>query len=133
MSKASQSKIHEVPASEHAELGDVTVHRRTWSSKEKLKVLDELDHLRGESGESGAYLRRRGLYASTVSGWRKQRSQGLLGVESKKRGPKARLSKEQVELVKVERENAQLKKELALARKLIEIQKKVASMLQEEL
>ena len=50
--------------------------RRKFSAKQKLKILDEIDAL--DRGEVGAYLRRNGLYSSSVSTWRKQRDKGQL-------------------------------------------------------
>ena len=59
--------------------------RRTFNAQQKLKILRETDGL--EPGELGAYLRRRGLYSSHLSTWRKQREEGLLAsLAPRKRG-----------------------------------------------
>jgi len=44
--------------------------RRRFSAPEKLRLLAEADAL--PHGEQGAWLRRNGLYAAQLSGWRKQ-------------------------------------------------------------
>src|SRR5690606_3415466 len=47
---------------------------------QKLKVLEETDRL--PAGELGAYLRRKGLYWSNLSRWRKERDDGVLAAMS---------------------------------------------------
>ncbi|MCD4784092.1 MAG: helix-turn-helix domain containing protein, partial [Candidatus Eremiobacteraeota bacterium] len=62
--------------------------RRRFTAKYKLRILKEIDSatLRGESG---AILRREGLYSSHIKSWRKQRERGALaGLSPKKRGTK---------------------------------------------
>jgi len=80
----------------------------------------------------GAFIRKKGLYSSTISLWRKQRNEGLLGVEGKKRGPKSKVTPEMIEIQRLQKENEKLSKSLSQAQKIIEIQKKVAAMYLEE-
>ena len=95
--------------------------RRKFSAKQKLAILTELDGL--EKGQVGAYLRRKGLYSSTVSCWRKQRDQGSTDAMSpKKRGAKPK-SAEARELEQLKREHAKLKRELEKANTIIDVQK----------
>ena len=101
--------------------------RRSFTAQQKLKILNETDDL--GQGEIGAYLRRKGLYWSNLSTWRKMREKGLLAVlEPKKRGcqpqpPEVRRVNE------LERENGRLRKKLKRAEQIIDVQKKLCELL----
>jgi transposase-like protein len=95
-------------------------------------VIAQIDELKKHGADVGAFVRKQGLYSSTISTWRKQRDEGLLGVEPKKRGPKAKITPEIVEIQRLQKENEKLSKSLHQAQKIIEIQKKVAGMYLEE-
>jgi len=101
--------------------------RRTFTAQQKLKILKEADEL--EPGELGAFLRRRGLYSSHLSTWRKQREEGqLTGLAPKKRGcpptpPEVR------QVTELKRELAQLRKKLERAETIIDVQKKLCELL----
>jgi transposase len=103
--------------------------RRTYNARFKLQILKETDSL--PQGEIGAYLRRKGLYWSNLTTWRRQREQGqLAGLSPKKRGPAPKpeiLRSER--LAQLERENARLRCKLERAEKIIEVQKKLAELL----
>lgn len=100
--------------------------RRKFSAKQKLAILDEIDNL--ERGQVGAYLRRKGLYSSTIAGWRKQRGQGALdSLNPKKRGAKPK-SAEARELGRLRHEKAKLEKELEKANLIIDVQKKLCTL-----
>jgi transposase-like protein len=99
--------------------------RRRFSASYKLKILEEVDR---SPGQSGAILRREGLYSSHLSAWRRQREQGALKALGKRRGPKGK-SAEQVQLDKLQRRNARLERELFKARAIIDAQKKLAEIL----
>lgn len=100
--------------------------RRKYSAKQKLSILAELDQL--ERGERGAYLRRKGLYSSTISAWRKQRDQGSLNaLNPKKRGAKPK-SAESREMERLKRENEKLVRELEKANIIIDVQKKLCTL-----
>lgn len=93
--------------------------RRSFSTAYKLKILSAYEGC-STALARGELLRKEGLYSSRISSWRKQRSAGRL---SNKRG----LSKQSyAELV---RENGQLKKRLAQAQAIIDLQKKVSELL----
>jgi transposase len=66
---------HAVPVIEPVE-PEVTVRaaRRVFSAQYKLRILAECDR-RDRDGKS-ALFRREGLYASSISEWRKQRDEG---------------------------------------------------------
>jgi transposase-like protein len=101
--------------------------RRSFTAQQKLRILRETDAL--EPGELGAYLRRRGLYSSHLSTWRKQREEGLLAsLSPKKRGapPKPPEARRVTEL---ERELVQLRRKLERAETIIDVQKKLCGLL----
>ena len=103
--------------------------RRRFSGEYKRSILDQADLAR-DSGAIGALLRREGLYSSHLGTWRRQRKQGEFdALTPKKRGPKVVVSP----LVKQNREQqaviARLTKKLKNAELIIEVQKKVASLL----
>ena len=84
-----------------------------------------------ESGQLGELLRREGLYSSHLSMWRKQRDEGVLaGLKPKRRGRKAK-SKNPLadENARLQRENDRLKEKLRQAELIIDVQKKVAEIL----
>ncbi len=102
--------------------------RRRFSASYKLKILEEIDEVDRNPGQSGAILRREGLYSSHLSAWRKQREDGALKALGKKRGPKGK-SPEQVQLERLQRDKARLERELFKARAIIDAQKKLAEIL----
>ena len=104
--------------------------RRRFSAAYKRRVLEETDRLQGP-GEIGSYLRREGLYSSALSRWRAQRDQGLLNaLAPRRRGPKASShSAERARIAELERESETLRARLRQAEQIIEVQKKVAALL----
>jgi len=101
--------------------------RRQYTAEYKLRILRELDASQG-FGETGALLRREGLYSSHLTSWRRQRERGELdGLGSQKRGPKA--DPQAVELARLQRENERLRERLRRAELIIDVQKKVSQML----
>jgi len=107
--------------------------RRRFTAEFKREVLAEVDA--AAPGEIGAILRRRGLYSSHLTEWRRQRDEGTLaGLTPKKRGRKAAAVNPLAE------ENARLQRELAKANArakraegLVDLQKKMAALLGEEI
>lgn len=100
--------------------------RRQHSAEDKLRILRELDEIKGK-GEAGALLRREGLYSSLVSKWREQRERGsLTGLSGTRRGPK--VDPNAAELARLQRENKRLQEQLERAELIIEVQKKVAQL-----
>ncbi|MEO5349982.1 MAG: transposase [Magnetococcus sp. YQC-3] len=103
--------------------------RRTFTTAYKIKILEEADRCT-ESGQVGALMRREGLYYSYLTTWRRQRQDGVFASLSKKRGRKivpANPLAERVEML--ERENAKLRRELEKATLIIDVQKKVSTLL----
>ncbi len=96
--------------------------RRNFSAAYKLQVLEAYDACENALAR-GALLRKEGLYYSRISTWRKLRDDGKLDKNAQKKTPKTILVQQQLT-----RENAQLKKKLAQAEAIIELQKKVSDL-----
>ncbi len=120
------------------QVGEVEVlakaERRRFTAEYKRRVLKEADGCT-KPGELGALLRREGLYSSHLSSWRAARARGeFSGLTARKRGPKARPPDPNAKRVlALERENRRLRARAARAEALIELQKKVAALLGNEL
>lgn len=101
--------------------------KRHLTAAYKLRVLDEIEAL--PYGGIGAYLRREGLYSSQIATWRRQREVGqLAALDRQKPGPKVDETTQR--LVELERENEQLRSQLAQAEVIIAVQKKLARTLE---
>jgi transposase-like protein len=103
---------------------------RQFSAEYKRRILDEADRCT-RPGETGAMLRREGLYASTLSRWREQRARGQLQALSpqqrgRKVSPQAAVA---AELAALRQENQRLQARLQQAEAIIEVQKKVSQLL----
>ena len=104
--------------------------RRRFTAEYKLRILQEAD--RCAPGELGALLRREGLYSSNLSKWRWQRQAGqLAGLRPKKRGRKVDARAQ--ELARLERERSRLQAQLERAELIIEAQKKLLVLLNQEI
>ena len=103
--------------------------RRRFSAAEKLRLLTEAEAL--PHGEQGAWLRRNGLYAAQLSGWRKQHAyQGLEGLQPQAPGRKG-IDPRERQIQRLERENARLQHRAEVAEQLVEIQKKVFQLVEQ--
>jgi transposase len=106
-----------------------TAKRRRFSAEYKLSILAQVESCR-EQGEIGALLRREGLYSSHLSKWRQQRQKGALAeLAPKKRGPKPTANPLTEEYRRLQAENARLKRQLQQAETIIDVQKKVSTLL----
>ncbi len=102
--------------------------RRKLSASYKIRVLCEADGCK--QGEVGALLRREGLYSSQLATWRKQRQAGTLtALAPQRRGRPPIVTAEAAALAAVRAENERLTRQLAAAEAIIDIQKKVSSLL----
>ena len=101
--------------------------RRRFTREYKISILERVDACTNP-GEIGKLLRQEGLYSSHLSSWRGQRRAGILNALGRKRGPKAKSSM-QLENEKLLRENTRLRKKLAHAEKIIDVQKKLSEVL----
>ena len=102
--------------------------RRQFSAAYKLAMLEEADRL-SEPGAIGALLRRESLYSSHLSMWRRERKSGALEALSRRRGRKTKLSAEQKRGAALEARCARLQRELDQAHTIIEVQKKLCTLL----
>src|SRR3990172_5542549 len=130
--------------------------RRRFTAEYKQKILRESERCR-KAGEIGALLRREGLYSSHLTAWRAARASGegarlpgkrrgakprardghtprRAGGEAKRRGTKPRVRDGQAQgVAELEREVTRWKSRAERAEFLVELQKKVASILGIEL
>jgi transposase len=103
--------------------------RRRFSGDYKLAVLAEYDRCT-EPGEKGALLRREGLYSSLITDWRRQHREGSLAV-TPGRSEGGRGGPSRSELARLRAENERLRRKLAKAEAIIEVQGKVHALLEE--
>jgi transposase-like protein len=103
-------------------------HQRRYSAAYKKRILDEYEGL--DRAGKGALLRREGLYSSLISEWRKQRDQGVWAAFAEKRG-RPEVDPRDRDLARLRRENQHLEQELGKARKVIEVQGNLSSLLRE--
>jgi transposase len=107
--------------------------RRRFSSPDKLRIVREADAC--PAGTVGALLRREGIYSSQLYAWRKQRDQGELdpGVTRERAHAKDQTDALARRNDELERENRKLRRRLARAELISEIQKKAAGLMGIEL
>ena len=103
--------------------------RRRFTADYKAGIVQEAEACR-EEGAIGALLRREGLYSSQLTTWRRQyRAGALTALKDDKRGRKQTKNPLEDEVSRLQRDNARLVRRLEQAETIIEIQKKVSSML----
>lgn len=103
--------------------------RRRHTIAYKLRVLETVEALRTDGGGAmGAYLRKEGLYYSTVRKWAQNQEQGKL--TSTRSGPKEK-SREalQTEICQLRRKIEQAEKKLKKTELIVELQKKLSLIL----
>ena len=103
--------------------------RRIFSAAQKQRILEATDRALANGGGVGAILRREGIYSSTLHGWRKERASAVHKAFSQKRGPRPQRHPLATENEKLKRENQRLQEELEKAHIIIDVQKKVATLL----
>ena len=104
--------------------------RRRFDVEYKRRVLKEVDTC-VRSGELGALLRREGLYSSHLRTWRAARERGeIAGLAPKRRGPKVVIRDgRDRRIAELEREVRGWRARAERAEALVELQKKVSSLL----
>jgi transposase len=107
-----------------------TAKRRQFSSSERRRILAAADHC-NKSGEIGALLRREGIYSSQLATWRKRReATEHAALAPQKRGRKADPAiAEARRFAELARENERLRRKLAQAHTIIDVQKKLCTLL----
>jgi hypothetical protein len=104
--------------------------RRYLTVAYKLRVLDTVAQLREQGqGAVGAYLRKEGLYYSSLRTWEKQRDQGLLTRTTK--GPREKSHDALLaENKQLRRELEKTKKRLAKTELIVDLQKKLSAIME---
>ena len=102
--------------------------RRRFTAEYKVAIVREADAAK-DAGAVGALLRREGLYSSHLVTWRKQYRAGARQALALRRGPPIKHTVESKQLAAVVRENVQLRRRLAQAEALLELQKKASEIL----
>ena len=101
---------------------------RRYSASYKAQILEEYERL--DKASKGALLRRKGLYTSLISEWRKQRDRGALQALAKPAGRRPADPRDQ-QVARLRKENQRLASELDKARKVIEVQGKLSALLEQ--
>lgn len=96
--------------------------RRKFSMVDKKRLISEFDRC-PDPLSRGEFLRKEGLYYASITKWKKQVQTGVLNRAERKAHQQDLLHQQ------VLRENARLKQQLSQAEAIIEIQKKVAQLL----
>jgi hypothetical protein len=119
------------PATPERPSTEVQPRQGTWTATQRLAILTEYESYPKGDPRRGELLRRHGLYTSHMSKWRTQRDQGALArLEPRATGRPAQVRDPQQEVIaRLQQENARLQSELHKAQTILEIQKKVATLL----
>lgn len=104
---------------------------RRYTNKYKLEILEKAENC--EHGELGELLRKEGLYFAALSRWRKELEEGKLNGLEKKRGrKKKKVNPLENKVKELEKANERLEKKLKKAEKIIDFQKKIAELMEDE-
>lgn len=106
--------------------------RRSFSAAEKLRIVKaaETAVAGGERGALEALLRREGIYGAQLSAWRKQfAATGKQGLSPRKPGRKPKSNPSDRELLTLQKVNARLEHKLKVANAVIDLQKKLHTLL----
>jgi transposase len=101
--------------------------RRRFTAAYKLQIVQEADVAAAEQ-KVGALLRREGLYSSQLAAWRRLRDAGALSALGQPRGRKP-VDPATDDVARLQRQNAELTRRLAVAEEIIAIPKKVSALL----
>src|SRR5450432_432261 len=104
--------------------------RRRFTGSYKQRILVEADAAK-KTGTFGALLRRERLYSSLLVTWRRERDAGIVkGLTPAKRGPKSKRNPLDAEVDQLRRQNVRLTEDLRKAAIVIDVQKKLATLLE---
>jgi transposase len=101
---------------------------RRYSAAYKAKILDEYEAL--DKAGKGSLLRREGLYTSLIGAWKKQRDQAVREALARPAGRPPADTRDK-EIARLRQRVDHLEGELGKARKVIDIQGKLSSLLGE--
>jgi transposase-like protein len=101
---------------------------RSYPAAYKAKILDEYESL--DKAGKGSLLRREGLYTSLIAAWKQQRDQAVRAALARPAGRPPADTRDK-EIARLRRDNERLSAELGKARKVIDIQGKLSSLLDE--
>ncbi len=120
-----------LPATTERPSSEVTPRKGTWTAAQRLAILAEYESYPKGDPRRGDLLRRHGLYSSHISKWREQRDRGSLSsqVQPTVGRPAQPRDSQRDELARLQREVARLQHELLKATTIIDVQKKVATLL----
>jgi transposase len=103
--------------------------RRSFSAAEKLRIVRDAAACTIR-GDVEALLRREGIYSSHLAAWRKELAlHGSEALAGRKPGRKPKLDAKDRRIAELENRNLRLEAKLSLAEKLIDLQKKVSTIL----
>jgi transposase len=133
--RSAAEAMPDAPAAAHPGRPDpevvVDAKRRRFTAEYKQRVLAAADRAAGHGG-IGALLRREGLYSSHLVTWRRERQVGILtGLTPRTRGPKPTRSPQDEEIRQLRAANQRLTEDLRKATIVIDVQKKLAALLDE--
>lgn len=103
--------------------------RRSFTAAYKLRIVREAEACT-KPGETGALLRREGLYSSLLTEWRRAYEAGALDALKRPRGRPAADPRD-ARIAELERRAERAEAELVKARKVIEVQGNVSALLGE--
>jgi len=127
---AAKAGADSVPASRPGSEVVAKPKRRTYTAEYKQRILQEAEVAAATRGGLGTLLRREGLYSSLLAYWRRERAHGILeALTPQKRGPKSKRNPMEEEVQKLRRQNGRLSEDLRKAHTIIDVQKKVATLL----
>lgn len=101
--------------------------KRLFTAEYKRRILDET--AAAEPGEIGALLRREGLYSSHLTTWRRQREDGQLSFNARSKPGRPHKDPLAVENERLRREIERLNERLRKADVIIDVQKKLSTLL----
>jgi transposase len=104
--------------------------RPTLTTAERQAILAEYDSYPRGDPRRGALLRQHGLYTSQLAKWRQRQARGATSLDNQRPGPAPQPANPlAAEVTQLRRENARLQRQLAQATAIIDVQKKVATLL----
>lgn len=107
--------------------------RRSFTAEDKLRYLAAYEKA-CETGDGGAFLRREGLYSSSMSEWRRLRDGGVLDADDAavSRAPRrSGLTAEQAEIARLKKELAQANSKLETTQTALDIMGKAHALLEQ--